>query len=227
MDRDLAALPSDAILFNMEQVSQDMPFVTKGYITTLKSFQVWDIDDRNILALRGLGVRDIDLCQIGYVPELTRINPAPVKDIDVLFYGSINDRRRHVLRQLHDKGLKVALQFNAYGQQRDQIIARSKVVMNIHSYAAKVFEIVRISYLWANQVCVASEYSPGVSDQLREGMLEASYDELAEAVWDLLQDALKREQIAETGFHRFSAIRQEHVLPGCVLAETRSESEIA
>jgi hypothetical protein len=37
---------------------------------------------------------------VGYVPELERIRPAPAEDIDVLFFGSVNDRRQRVLDQL-------------------------------------------------------------------------------------------------------------------------------
>ena len=50
--------------------------------------------------------------------------------------------------------------FNAYGGKRDALIARAKVVLNIHYYAAQVFEIVRVSYLLANSKAVVTEIGP-------------------------------------------------------------------
>ena len=37
---------------------------------------------------------------LGFVPELARIDKAPVEDIDILFYGSYNPRRVAVLDEL-------------------------------------------------------------------------------------------------------------------------------
>ena len=41
--------------------------------------------------------------------------------------------------------------------QRDALIARSKVVLNMHYYEPGEFESVRVSYLWANRKCVVTE----------------------------------------------------------------------
>jgi len=80
---------------------------------------------------------------IGYVPELTRIAPA-AEDIDVLFYGASYERRYAVLRDLHDRGLRVKWLSGVYGASRDAWIARSKIVLNIHYWDAKIFEKVRL-----------------------------------------------------------------------------------
>ena len=93
---------------------------------------------------------------IGYVPELTRIAPAP-EDIDVLFYGALSERRYAVLRDLHDRGLRVKWLLGAFGASRDAWIARSKIVINVHYWEAKIFEIARVSYLLANRRAVVSE----------------------------------------------------------------------
>ena len=40
------------------------------------------------------------LFNIGYQKELNRIKPSTGKDIDVLFYGSINPRRKYIIDKL-------------------------------------------------------------------------------------------------------------------------------
>ena len=84
---------------------------------------------------------------IGYTRELTRIRRVAPPDIDVLFIGSINPRRRAVLEQMHADGLRVQAAFGVYGAERDALVARARIVLNVHFYEAKVLEMVRLSYL--------------------------------------------------------------------------------
>ena len=86
---------------------------------------------------------------VGYVPELTRVAAAPAEDIDILFHGSMNERRNNVISQLRQAGLNAHTVFGMYGPARDALIARSKVVLNMHYYEANIFELVRVSYLLA------------------------------------------------------------------------------
>jgi hypothetical protein len=83
-------------------------------------------------------------CGIGYGPELTRIAPAP-EDIDVLFVGSVNERRLIVLKQLAERGVNVDARFNLYGPERDAFVARARIILNVHFYDARLFEMVRVS----------------------------------------------------------------------------------
>ncbi len=55
---------------------------------------------------------------VGYVPELTRIAAAPAEDIDILFYGSMNERRNNVISQLRQAGLNAHTVFGTYGPAR-------------------------------------------------------------------------------------------------------------
>ena len=114
---------------------------------------------------------------LGYVPELTRIRPAPIQDIDVLFYGSLNDRRSAIIKALCDAGANVHTVFGVYGKGRDELIARSKVVLNLHFYEQKLFEIVRVSYLLANSKAVVTECSSdtdsGTNNNDEEGLSNA------------------------------------------------------
>jgi hypothetical protein len=71
-----------------------------------------------------------------------------------------------------------------YGQARDALVARARIQLNVHYYEAKVFEVVRVSYLLANGRFVVSEtgadaeeeasFGPGVAS-VRFGLLTGSH----------------------------------------------------
>jgi hypothetical protein len=205
--------PPKLILYNLEQVYQNPLLLTPSYVALLKRHPVWDYSSRNIAALTAAGVQ-ASLCGIGYMPGLTRIPSAPVKDIDVLFVGSMNPRRGEVLDQIMAGGAVVKAVYNSYGPERDALIARARIVLNLHFYAAKLFEIVRVSYLLANRVCVVSE--TGLDTELEApflgGVAFAGYGALAPACLRLLTDHAARERIAQKGFEQMRAFSQIDML---------------
>jgi hypothetical protein len=210
---DRVPYPRDLILYNLEQVYQNPLLMTPAYVALLKRFPVWDYSSRNIsgLAAEGVAAR---LCGIGYMPGLTRIPQAAAKDIDVLFVGSMNSRRGQILDQIQAQGAAVQVAFNCYGAARDALIARAKIVLNLHFYPAKLFEIVRVSYLLANRVCVVSE--TGQDSELETPFLGgvgfAGYAGLPLACLRLLADDAARDRIAQKGFEQMRALSQVEML---------------
>jgi hypothetical protein len=196
------ALPQNLTLFNLEQIQLDSPWMSPAYLELLRSYPVWDYSYRNIEELKKLGVDNVTHCGIGYEPELTRINQSE-EDIDILLYGSLNDRRKNILEELKRSGLNVMGLFGAYGEERDNYIARSKIILNIHYYQARVFEIVRISYLLANKKFVVSE--SGQDSDLEKpfagGIVFSTYTQLAETCIEYLQKEHARKKISERGFN--------------------------
>jgi hypothetical protein len=75
----------------------------------------------------------LSFLDFGYVDALRRDGlPASERDIDVLLYGSMNDRRQHVLDALQGQGLNVAATRGLLPDYiRDNLIARSKVVLDM------------------------------------------------------------------------------------------------
>lgn len=75
----------------------------------------------------------LSFLDFGYVDALRREGlPPQQRDIDVLLYGSINDRRRSVLEKLTARGLKVAATRGMLPDyMRDSLIARSRVVLDM------------------------------------------------------------------------------------------------
>lgn len=210
---DFLNLPENSIIYNLEQILIGSPWITEKYLNLLRSHEVWDYSRQNMRALLKLGIANTKYCQIGYVPELTRIKPAPC-DIDILWYGSLNERRSQILQKLHDMGYNVKALFGVYGEQRDAYIARSRIVLNIHFYESKVIEIGRIYYLLANRRFVISEKGNDqeLEEQIRDGLVLTDYDNLVEECVKYLKEDSSRQKIAEKGFTIISSFSQVQFL---------------
>jgi SAM-dependent methyltransferase len=212
-------LPAGTIVYNLEQISEESSWCSPAYLQALKACQVWDYSVRNMAALARLGITSTARhVPIGYVPELSRIKPRANEDIDVLFYGSMNERRSQVISRLREAGLNAQAVFGVYGQERDQLIARAKVVLNLHYYSTSIFELVRVSYLLANRKAVVAEHHPGteVDADMTGAVRLATCDELVPACTELVADRQARQTLAERGFARMAA-RDERTYLAAVL----------
>lgn len=200
-------LQKDAILYNLEQVAPGSTWLRgSGLVELFRRHRIWDYSQVNAVALDALGVKVDRIVPIGYVPELTRIRFTEPRDIDVLFFGSMNERRRVIIKRLRAAGLNVSALFGVYGQERDASIGRSKLVINLHFYEAKVFEIVRVSYLLANRCAVLSETGadPVEEATLAGGVAFAPYEELVEKARELIDDPAQRAALSLRGFELMS-----------------------
>ena len=219
-------VPTNPIFYNLEQLGDDSPWMAVPEFTDLfRCYPNWDYSQANIERLAALGLPRPTYVPIGYVPELTRIAPVP-EDIDVLFYGVLSRRRYGILRDLHDRGLRVKWLTGALGASRDAWIARSKIVINVHYWEAKIFEIVRVSYLLANRRAVVSEVGADQSLErgLESGIAFAGYDELVDRCVQLVGDQHERRELAERGYQAFSARNQTDIVQqalACLEGEIR------
>lgn len=195
------------VIWQLEQMPDDGDVVrlnaplTDTYRRNLGNAEVWDYSRVNIASLKKMGI-EAKLLEVGYSDCLTRIENVAEPDLDVIFIGSMNQRRAHVLQGLQAAGVKVVHAFDCYGVKRDALIARAKVVLNFHFYESKLFEVVRCSYMLANRKCVVSEI--GLDKQLEEpyanGICFDAYDRLVDRTLDLLAHDDEREELALRGF---------------------------
>ncbi len=220
----LSAQASHIILYNWEQVSPDVPWFHLSYFHQLMNAQVWDYNQKNITALQAAGIENIELIPIGYCPELSEISnqnvssePAVVQDIDVLFYGTMSPRRKLALDAIRARGLNVVSSESGsmMGEHRSAMIARAKVVLNIHFYeTVGIFEIARVSYLLANHKAVVSELSPqtDIEPDIKDAIVSGSIDELPELCWQIVHDDARRAALEQTGFEIFSRRKAGEIL---------------
>jgi tetratricopeptide (TPR) repeat protein len=196
-------IPTNAIIYNFEQIYADSPWLKSGYIDYLLQYPIWDYSKINIKQLKSFGINNVQYVPVGYVPQMTRVTLANEQDIDLLFYGSINARRQHIIDCLEAQGVKLKVLFGVYGEERDRFIARSKIILNMHFYEAQVFEVVRVSYLLANRKFVISEIGSDLEEEqaFSSGLVLVQYDQLVDSCVYYLQHPEKREAMAARGFN--------------------------
>jgi hypothetical protein len=199
-----------SVLYNLEQWGS--AHLREDYYHLARKHQIWDYSPVNLEKWQQQEcLFPPKLVEIGYVPELRRIAPAPEQDIDVLFYGSVNEHRRSLLLKLQEAGVRVHAAFSVYGRERDALIARSKIVLNAHYYESNLFEAVRVSYLLANSKAVVSEISPDIGGYA-EAVAVFPYEQIVEGCLDLLRDDGKRKALEARGFAWFSQRPESRIL---------------
>ena len=218
----MAALPAGTVLYNLEQMDHQNRHLQTRLLAHAWRFPVWDYSRRNIEILRALG-RNVPIrhVPIGYVPQLTRVPRAEVQDIDVLFYGSVNDRRRRILEALTEAGLEVRSVFGCYGRDRDALIARAKVVLNLHYYESSIFEMVRVSYLLANGKAVVAECleDAEIDPKLKLAAALVPYEGLVEACCDLVQNERARLELEQRGLTYMESLPEREILRPVLLED--------
>ncbi|MFP4418547.1 MAG: hypothetical protein ACOC4C_03780 [Fibrobacterota bacterium] len=175
------------IPWQLEQLSDGEGIFSERILGILScAEQIWDYAIENIAFLEKKGLEAKHL-PVGYHSGLERIPHREDKDIDVLFFGSVNQRRRKILQAIANEGVGIKTLFGVYGEQRDKIIGRSKIIVNIHNYEAQIFESIRVSYLLNNGCFVLSETSP-VYPYPHVEMIRTQQERLAEECLRWLSD---------------------------------------
>ena len=188
------------IFYQLEQLSQrEGQFMPHNLEILKRAEEVWDYTPENAAFLRSRGLENVKLLPFGFHVGLQTIPEAP-KEIDVLFYGSVNPRRQIILDALQQR-CRLRVLFGVYGQQRDAEIARAKIVLNLHMYDLMIMEQARVSYLINNGCFVLSESSP--HDPYEGMMATASYRDIPETCMRFLNDEPARRQVAQRGFELF------------------------
>ncbi len=199
-----AAMRDDTIIYNTEHTTSD--HIDQAYLDLLRRHMMWDYSADNaakLAVLTGAPVRHVPL---GHVPEMSRL-AASAEDIDVLFYGSMNPRRQVVIDAMRAAGLRVEAVFGVYGAARDALLARARLVLNVHFYEPGHFEVLRVGYPMANRRAVLTEVNPGetVDADLAPGLACVPYGDLAATAVALIADASARRALADRGYLAFSS----------------------
>ena len=220
--RELAAgMPPNSVIVNLEQLRGSKLESNPAYVDLLTRLPVWDYSARNIAELRALtGNTRIARLGIGYVPQMRRLTVPEVQPTDVLFYGSLNERRRAVLQALQGAGLRVRYLFGVYGPERDRAIAEAKVVLNMHFFDSGIHELIRTSFLLANGKAVVCECNADteIEEDIRQAVAVAPYADLAKACMALVKDDKRRREVERVGFAMFAARDQSAMLADAITA---------
>jgi hypothetical protein len=216
-----AGMPANSVLVNLEQLRGSRLETNPIYVDLLTRLPVWDYSASNIAELVALtGNARVVHMGIGYVPEMRQLPSVATQPTDVLFYGSMNDRRRTVLHSLQIAGLSVRHLFGVYGPERDRAIAEAKVVLNMHFFDSGIHELIRTSHLLANAKAVVCECNADteIDEDMRGAMVAVPYAELAGACIALVGDEPHRRDAEQNGFSLFAQRSQSAMLARAIAA---------
>jgi hypothetical protein len=143
------------------------------------------------------------------------------EDIDVLFYGHLNDYRSSVLERLRTHyGLRV---FHAnrdrglFGASLDRLIRAAKIVLNLRYFASdSEWKMTRLMRLVSQKRFVISERSGTEEevDRFDGGIVFADVSQIGKLCLHYLKEENKeaRRRVALKGFQVFSGLREAQLL---------------
>jgi hypothetical protein len=189
------------IPYQLEQLDSGNPWYTDNVRKILEhAYDVWDFSDINIAFLKELGI-DAKYLPPGYHDSLEIIEHAEKRDIDVLFYGSINQRRKELLEKLSSRCSVKVLQ-GVFGEERDELIGRSRIVLNMHYYPTRILESVRISFLLNNRCFIITEDSDDMPYKSVD-LVAARYRKLIDTCISYIRQPDEMERIRTENYEQF------------------------
>jgi hypothetical protein len=155
--------PKNYIIYQLEQKDISSWIDTKYELSIYHSIITWDYSQSNIDKFHDVIKKKILYFPIPLVPysllnPLINLNNIPSNNI--LFYGSLNNIRKHKINYLQKKLMPkyfIKIVQNIYGQELVQEIINSKIVLNIHFYENAILETCRLNEILSCNRIVISE----------------------------------------------------------------------
>ena len=194
------------ILYNMEQLDRNVGHLRNfpEYELLLRgAFCIWDYSPNNICWLQQNRFQNVFYVPPGFHKSMSTVAPTR-KDIDILFYGGHCPRRSQLLHGMKDSGLNVVWRTATYGLERNHLIARSRINLNIHTWSeSNILESVRCSFLVNNKAFVVSELSD--HNPYGEGCVFVPYEKMLETCHAFIKSPqYLLDTFAERAYNEFS-----------------------
>ncbi len=193
-------LPERTILYNLEQLWLDSPWLSERLFSLYRRFPLWDYSAQNLRTLQRMGIAGTTYVPIGFHERWVRITPGR-EDLEVVLIGMPSGRRAAIVDGLRARGVDVHYVTGVYGAERDRLLARAKIVLNVHVFDHHVFEQVRVMDLLSNERFVVSEASSACpeEDAFARGLAIAPYDAIVDTCVRYLETPGERQRIARAG----------------------------
>lgn len=208
------------IIVNTEQLKDCPGEWLRSISSASKNTIVWDYSWENINYIKQINPNiTCEFLKLGYNKNMERINfrSSINKENDILFYGSMNERRFNIIKGLEDKGIKVKCIYGVYGKELDELITNSKYILNIHFYECKILESVRLFYLITNKIPIISEFSSDSKDDqnMSEFIEKSSYNDIINKIIYILKQEYKLYlEKADNNFKKFKKLKQSDIMNG-------------
>jgi hypothetical protein len=205
---------SPAVLGRSILISAEQPtssFFAANVALAHRAGAVLDINHRAVRAYQDAGVPAGHL-QLGYSQAWDKREDVPERDIDVLFIGRATKRRELALALYADVLERFNCQFIlsdnrtpnsdeglnfVTGEGKLRLLARSKVLLNVHGEDEPYFEWLRAAEAISSGCVVVTEHSTDM-EPLRPGvdLIAASYESLGLLTAGIIDDRERRARMA-------------------------------
>lgn len=137
--------------------------------------------------------------KIGY-SLINEIEFEESKPIDVLFYGSLNDRRKNLLSKINNCVILDASNKNSWFPNLWNSIRNSKIVLSVHYYTPSNNDMVRIAPLLSNNIFTISEKCNDENFNNITDLVIGDYENIPELCKYYLQHPYKRIVMKKRGY---------------------------
>ncbi|GAC1603032.1 MAG: hypothetical protein NVS3B2_07200 [Ramlibacter sp.] len=201
--------PRKTILFNLEQLASDSALAGTDYRRWLRKWLVVDYHSANVDHLKRENGSAQEVLELPLVPGksvASGFEPAQGKSVDVLFFGTLTERRSRIIERLDQAGISVETVAGSYANELAPAIRRARIVLHVHFYSTGLFPVARFLQPVASGVPIVCESSvvSRLSDWRQSGILFADYDALVDACAQLLRSPSERQERADST-QRFAA----------------------
>lgn len=207
----MKSVPKHYIAIQAEQMSSK--WMTESYLQKLRdSLCVWDFSPRNCRFFQEKGIACYNIPTRVPLGIFLQDEPSmKTQDIDVLFYGAKCARRECLFDDFSKNSkLKVVFRYNdLFHDEREDLISRSRVVLNIHYWPSASLETHRVEYLCSRGKCVISESSLDSELDLKYSscVVFAPLDSIVETATNYATDEVSRKKL-EASSQRASFLTQ-------------------
>jgi len=206
-----------------------------------KCDEIWDYDLDNIKFLKSEGFKNVKYIPLQYSEALLKKNKIKKPKYDILFFGSLNDKRLKYLDILSSKyniciiapkneinrytktypNLKKQMIESVYGDELFSYVFDSKIIINLHYYDSNIQEQVRIFELLINNKFVLSEKSKRNTYENIIYEFNDEIDMVNKIDFILKFDIWKKGNISDK-FKNLSNIKLQHTAKKRILVTTSS-----
>lgn len=151
------------IVYQTEPLTENHWHKPEKIISSLNGYdEVWEHDFDNVNLLKSYGINSI-FKPFLYTEKLKKIKSMDEPDIDILFYGTINERRAKLISYITSGVLlgddNIVIINGITGKKLDEYISRSKIILDLHTDEDKIQKQSRLFYGIINDKCILSEKS--------------------------------------------------------------------
>jgi hypothetical protein len=131
--------------------------------------------------------------------DFYRLQMEAAKDIDVLFYGSLNNKRLDIIGDLSRK-YKLTIVRDQYGPDIMKYVMRSKIILSIHYYNDPLEDFPRISPLLSVKAFVICQSSVDKNYNAIPELVVRDAENINETVGHFLANPLERLRYQDLGY---------------------------